>query len=582
MATLFILVLIVIVICIYYKKRKQLYQTHNEKNVVENNKTESISVNDFASTDKLFENKSNASNNLDYSTKSTIGLESAMEYYKNSPNPKFHRTESENELCFQFYSKNIHTVEEYEERIYNNSLRTKNATIDEQLKMDSSAIKAYNEFKKYCYKTKGGTIYFQDMYEHCHNSNNPDFNYIDRINDNYTFLTKHYDTLINLDSIIIQTINSNPGLLQKDIYKLINVELKSIIQHKIRELETENKIKRTKQSGSYLLELQDNELTIINYRKPINNNLPTIDITETTNFDEMHTTELTAGLKIPDEVINLLWIKGGPLENYTSEMNEANLSYGISFSTTKVTEPSLIDLSLVLDTDICGSDFLEDIGYYPSYEKLTPKQRYVYLNWLQDVSKPVAMGYVFIFYYGLERHLMFGKYREAIKMISYLQQFHKNNSFYAYSTDAMLISILKHNDLSLLKSINIDNASNNIYALVKGALSKGYSAEDITKLYKVFGFTNNRYIKNQYVDFVNSVRDILVERFSSDYYPLPTNTIDNCSKQQLLIVANYSLMHQDRFASAPDIASNRDVYEDIHNILVTAHETVKTNNRKKK
>lgn len=517
----------------------------------------------------------------------SAGIQQALEYERNSPNPKFHRTELEKELSSRFFSDNFHTVIEYEKRISNNSLRIKNATIDEQLEMARSEINAYNELKEYCYKTKGGAIYFQNMWEHCHNSKNPDFDFVDEIKDNYAFLTKNYDTLVNLDSIIIQTIYSNPGLLQKNIYKLINVELKYIIQCKIRELEAENKIKRTKKSGSYLLELQDSEASNINiiFQKPINNEqLSVIDIPKTIKFDEIHTTELTAGLKIPDEVINLLWIKGGPLDNFVPDKSNNHNSniFGINFNAASSIEPSLIDTSLPLDLDICDNDFMTDIGYYPSYERLTPKQRYIYISWLQDISKPVAMGYVFIFYYGLERHLLFGKYREAIKMIQYLQQFHKNKSFYGYSTDAMLIGILKHQDLELMKDVNWDNANTRLYALIKGALRNGYSTEDIIKLYKDFGFTNNRYIKNQYDDFYTAVMDVLVNKFGSDFYPLSPDTLKNCTENQILIVANYSLMYENRLAIAPDITSNLKLRNDIYDILHKAHETVKLNNRQNK
>lgn len=287
-------------------------------------------------------------------------------------------------------------------------------------------------------------------------------------------------------------------------------------------------------------------------------------------------------LTIPNEVLELLWIKGGPLNNYNDNNIKEQFINGIRISVSSQTEPSLIDISLPLNTDITNSDYIEDIGYYPSYERLSPKQRYVYLSWLQDISKPVAVGYVFIFYYGLERHLMFGKYKEAVKMINYLQQFHNNGSFYSYSTDAMLIGILKHNDINLLNSINFNNASNPIYALVKGVVSKFYSAEDIIRLYKLFGFNNNRYIKNQYDDFLRELKINLNNKYGIDKYPLPSNTIDKCNGNQLLVVANYSLMQEDRFAIAPDISTNELICKDLFNILTETHENIKIKNRNKR
>ena len=49
-----------------------------------------------------------------------------------------------------------------------------------------------------------------------------------------------------------------------------------------------------------------------------------------------------------------------------------------------------------------------------------------------------------------------------------------------------------------------------------------------------------------------------------------------------MIVANYSLIEKDRFASAPDITTNNQVKNDIYKILVNAHEKVKSDNRKRK
>lgn len=288
------------------------------------------------------------------------------------------------------------------------------------------------------------------------------------------------------------------------------------------------------------------------------------------------------GLNIPNNVMELLWIKGGPLNNYTDDEIKEQCINGIRFSTYFQTEPSLIDISLSIDDNINELDYMEDIGYYPSYQGLSPKQRYIYLSWLQDVSKPVAMGYVFIFYYGLERHLMFGKYREAVIMINYLQKFHNNKSFYSYSTDAMLIGILKHNDFDMLSSINYENASNSVYALVKGTLNKKFSAEDIIRLHKVFGFTNNRYIKSQYNDFLNKLNEKLLEKYKYEYYPLPSNTISDCTGNQLLVVANYSLMHQDRFASAPDLSTNKVLCDEIFSLLSEVHEEIKSDNRNKR
>ena len=54
------------------------------------------------------------------------------------------------------------------------------------------------------------------------------------------------------------------------------------------------------------------------------------------------------------------------------------------------------------------------------------------------MDKEINIGYVFIFYYGLERHLFFGDAESAFDMILRLRQRHKNGSFMSYSSSALV------------------------------------------------------------------------------------------------------------------------------------------------
>jgi tellurite resistance protein len=70
-------------------------------------------------------------------------------------------------------------------------------------------------------------------------------------------------------------------------------------------------------------------------------------------------------------------------------------------------EPALLDPTLLVDTrapDLAGSN----IGYYPSYAGLKPNERGAYLAFLQSGRqlKAFGIGYVFLYYYGLERRLL--------------------------------------------------------------------------------------------------------------------------------------------------------------------------------
>ncbi len=67
-------------------------------------------------------------------------------------------------------------------------------------------------------------------------------------------------------------------------------------------------------------------------------------------------------------------------------------------------EPSLIDRSL----PVTSVSRTSGLPYWPWYERLTPEQRFIYLQWLAtDRTKlPPEDGYLFIYYYGLERRAL--------------------------------------------------------------------------------------------------------------------------------------------------------------------------------
>lgn len=71
------------------------------------------------------------------------------------------------------------------------------------------------------------------------------------------------------------------------------------------------------------------------------------------------------------------------------------------------TEPALIDPALAIDSanpDRDGSRF----SYWPSYETIPAGSRAAYLDWLATgrSAPDAAIGYVFLFFYGLERRLL--------------------------------------------------------------------------------------------------------------------------------------------------------------------------------
>ena len=69
-------------------------------------------------------------------------------------------------------------------------------------------------------------------------------------------------------------------------------------------------------------------------------------------------------------------------------------------------EAALVDPKLPVARSVASPS--EEMGYWPTYERISPADRAVYLDWLQNgrQNPNVGIGYVFLFFYGLERRLL--------------------------------------------------------------------------------------------------------------------------------------------------------------------------------
>lgn len=186
-----------------------------------------------------------------------IGCEKALQAEKDSPNPKYHRTASEKNLAFSFemkYGNEVCVLTDEFESLYRDAHETPD--LDKRITILEDAIKAFKKARHFCYsKGKGGTIYFQDMWEHLHNSQYQCFSYLDGIQNSLE------DTIYLKDTVIPEIINAiaqNDYIIQKSIYGLLPHIDKSLIQSVIKNLEVEGIISRIKKGNSYELHILDN------------------------------------------------------------------------------------------------------------------------------------------------------------------------------------------------------------------------------------------------------------------------------------------------------------------------------------
>ena len=161
------------------------------------------------------------------------------------------------------------------------------------------------------------------------------------------------------------------------------------------------------------------------YRKNDENELEPIRFRNTYQNNETRT-----HFRIPDppeEIIqNAKWVPAGESVTIAGyEINEGMIYVGSHLSARYgQQEPSLIDTTKKVARTANLSERL--MGYWPSYSDISPEARGAYLQWLASGRKdPDAdVGYVFLFFYGLERRVLIDSQKDesALNQIPAIRQ----------------------------------------------------------------------------------------------------------------------------------------------------------------
>jgi len=251
----------------------------------------------------------------------------------------------------------------------------------------------------------------------------------------------------------------------------------------------------------------------------------------------------------------------------------------IKFDTNDSDDPSTIFLKLPIRQPT-RADSVEPLGYYPSYAGLSPEQRWIYLNWLQDVTKEVDIGYVFIYYYGLERHLLTGKFDRAFDEILKLRGYHKNKSFLGYSESSLLNSSLLMKRPDKLQELQQNNAissfSNSLF-LIAYYNQYNLSTENLMLIFDRMSGLNKRYFRENRQQFQNLLSDTLTERFSAESFPFADNyDIEGTTRARYPLFANISLPDNARTPDIPNFYAHEKLMNDLKNVFNITHEKFKT------
>ncbi|MEX1011070.1 MAG: TerB N-terminal domain-containing protein [Balneolaceae bacterium] len=297
------------------------------------------------------------------------------------------------------------------------------------------------------------------------------------------------------------------------------------------------------------------------------------------------------------DLLDLLWIADGKYKNYKqSSSNNKSVNINgiqISFSFLNQEEPSLIYTGQAISKP---RDFnkVERPQYFPTYSSLTPEQKWVYLKLLANpYDNSIDVGYVFILYYGLERHLLEGKFEKAFDTILKLRDVHTNKSFQSYTANALILSCLIHQRpkyvLKFIQSLDKEHElsfSDDLFLLCYFNFDIPPSANNLMRMAKTFEFTNLNYIKKYPEVFQKCLEDALSQSNNSKNFELngyfKNSNLSDVKTKEIRVFANMSI--SDESVHIPLISEIFKLKKDIYNLLETAHNNTKSvlaENRKK-
>ena len=293
-------------------------------------------------------------------------------------------------------------------------------------------------------------------------------------------------------------------------------------------------------------------------------------------------------LNIHPDLRNLLWFGDGPKRNYIKEKRKTESirvnGYTIYFSTYGSDEPSLILTKLPITKPMTPSNVPRP-PYYPSYADLTPEQRWMYWQFLGNpYSGSHDIGYVFIFYYGLERYLFSQHSGNAVNVILKLRDCYANTSFQSYSSTALILYAISRKDTALATSFldSLDKSHEmkipaDLLVLLKYTLGLPLTAYEIMRYSKAFLFNNQRYIKNNPDIFLGFLQKEITTQYGSDFVQLglffDNADVTKIPAADIPLFANISI--RDKVVRIPRLCEYTPFTAEMNNLLTAAHESTK-------
>ena len=246
----------------------------------------------------------------------------------------------------------------------------------------------------------------------------------------------------------------------------------------------------------------------------------------------------------------------------------------VSNQSNQIPDPSTIYFHLPISDDY-NVDLLP---YWPHYIEMSSGQRCKYLTWLRNVEQPIDMGYVFIYYYGLERHLLLGDFDRAFDEIIKLRNAHSNKSFLTYSENALVHGAILRGRIDRLVDLHEKTeitGYNNAMFLIAHNEGIDLGNEQLLLVFQKAFPLSRKNIKEDRHLFSKCVNQALVSKFGTEGFPLKNYDISSIRMKTETRFANYSFSPELQKVEITDFYQCRALMSDLESVFRSAHDLYK-------
>jgi len=241
---------------------------------------------------------------------------------------------------------------------------------------------------------------------------------------------------------------------------------------------------------------------------------------------------------------------------------DSNGNIKIDNKINQIPDPSTIYFHLPIREEIN----VAPLPYWPHYIEITPGQRFKYLSWLRNVEQPIDPGYVFLYFYGLERQLLTGNFDKAFDEIIKLRNAHNNKSFLNYSENALVHAAImcgRTNKLINLREKTVTSGYSNAMFLLAYNAGFGLGVEQLILIFHKAFTTSRNAVKENKPLFIECITEELTKRYGIASFPIKDYDISKVKSVTETRFANYSFPPEIQQVELTDFYQCKMLMEDL-------------------